>query len=64
MRDIPLGMMGMKRVLLLGASGQLGSLVKNTVPDSVHLKALSRVELDITDPQAVSQFVQEYAPSE
>jgi dTDP-4-dehydrorhamnose reductase len=55
-------MMGMKRVLLLGASGQLGSLVKNTVPDSVHLKALSRKELDLTDRLAVSKVIQEHNP--
>ncbi|MDG2176561.1 MAG: dTDP-4-dehydrorhamnose reductase [Gammaproteobacteria bacterium] len=53
----------MKRVLLLGASGQLGNLVKNTVPVSMHLKALSRADLDLTDRLAVSQAVQEYAPA-
>jgi dTDP-4-dehydrorhamnose reductase len=56
-------MMGMKRVLLLGASGQLGNLVKNTAPDSVHLKSLYRVELDINDPTAVSQAVREHEPA-
>ena len=56
-------MMGMKRVLLLGASGQLGSLVKNIAPDSVHLKALSRAELDLTDCMAVSQVVEELNPA-
>ena len=56
-------MMGMKRVLLLGASGQLGNLVKNSVPDSIHLKSQSRAELDITDPLAVSQIVHEHDPT-
>lgn len=52
----------MTSVLLLGASGQLGSLVQSCCPDAVHLVAKSHRELDITRPESLRQELQDSRP--
>lgn len=52
----------MTRVLLLGRSGQIGGAIERALRDAVDLTALSRAELDITDPVAVSACLKELQP--
>lgn len=50
------------RVLLTGASGQLGHELRRSAPDGVRLLACDRSELDITRPQAVARVMSAHAP--
>jgi dTDP-4-dehydrorhamnose reductase len=50
------------KVLLTGASGQLGSSLSRTRPEAVRLVALSRSELDIGDRSAVEAAVTTHQP--
>lgn len=52
----------MKSVLLLGATGQLGSLVSGKQPETVQLYPFSRESLDITNLEALQQVIEEKAP--
>jgi dTDP-4-dehydrorhamnose reductase len=51
------------RVLITGASGQLGSALQQSKPDGVELTALSRAELDISDHDAVALILSDLRPS-
>jgi dTDP-4-dehydrorhamnose reductase len=50
------------RILITGAGGQLGTALCETRPDGVEVAALSRDELDITDPDAVALMLSELEP--
>lgn len=50
------------KVLITGASGQLGRELRRTAPKHVTVAALSRQELDITDAQAVVRAVTDLGP--
>jgi dTDP-4-dehydrorhamnose reductase len=50
------------RVLLAGASGQVGRACVQGLPADVTLRACSHAELDITDPASVAQAVDEFRP--
>jgi dTDP-4-dehydrorhamnose reductase len=47
----------MKKVLLLGASGQLGREVASRAPETVVLQALTKTELDITSEPDVDRVI-------
>ena len=51
-----------KKVLITGASGQLGYELQRTAPDSVEVIAASRNDLDISDAAAVNAFIAEHKP--
>ena len=51
------------KVLLTGAAGQLGEALQRSRPGSVvELRALTRQELDLADPEACRRAVAEYRP--
>lgn len=50
------------RVLVTGAAGQLGSVIVRTFADQ-DVQALTRADLDITDPVAVHRFVGDARPA-
>lgn len=50
------------RVLIIGAQGQLGQELQNTVPAGVDLIAAGRAQLDISQRQSVLDYVQETRP--
>tara|TARA_R100001509_G_scaffold155542_1_gene118097 strand:- start:1215 stop:2096 length:882 start_codon:yes stop_codon:yes gene_type:complete len=50
------------RIVLAGADGQLGRSLQAAVPEGVQLVALSRGQLDITDPGAVAACVRQHTP--
>lgn len=50
------------KVLVVGASGQLGYELSRTAPQSVQLQALDETELNITDQAAVLEEVQNNRP--
>ncbi len=52
----------MKKVILLGAAGQLGLLVAKSAPDNVVLNCFSREELDIRDHGAVKELILTTSP--
>lgn len=52
----------MKRVVLIGASGMLGTMVQATVPDAYELVPLSRHDLDIRDRDGVLEKLTRFAP--
>ena len=54
----------MRRVLLTGAAGQLGTDVRLAAPDysTIELHAIDREELDITDPSATSALISDIEP--
>ena len=52
----------MKKVLLIGAGGQLGSLIAQIKPDQINLHSLTRETLDITDQPAVKEAINKIAP--
>ena len=50
------------RVLLVGASGQLGQACLKSVPAHVELRACTHADLDITDPNKITAVVSEFRP--
>ena len=50
------------KALLLGAGGQLGMELQRSCPAGTELVAATREQLDITDAEAVLEFVQETGP--
>ena len=52
----------MERILLIGASGQLGTDLRRTLPAAA-LIPLTRANLDITDPAAVERVLAAHAPA-
>jgi dTDP-4-dehydrorhamnose reductase len=52
----------MARILLLGAGGQLGLQLKQTLTDKVELTALARTELDFTDANAIRSAIRSANP--
>ncbi len=51
-----------QKVLVLGASGQLGRELQRTQPSSVECVPMTRAQLDIGDPRAVAECLQRLAP--
>ncbi|MHA7834351.1 MAG: dTDP-4-dehydrorhamnose reductase [Algiphilus sp.] len=52
----------MKRILVTGARGQLGTALARVAPEDVQCFAYSRSELDITDSDAVRQAIETIEP--
>ncbi len=52
----------MKKTILLGAKGQLGQLVVESVPDNIELDCFSHETLDITDHKAVKELILQVSP--
>ncbi len=52
----------MPRILLLGAGGQLGMLLKRRLSIEGGLTALGRTELDLADPDAIRSAIQDADP--
>ena len=52
----------MRRILLLGASGQVGQALMRTVPAGVLVAAPSSAEINFQDSQSVRAAVREHAP--
>ena len=52
----------MTRILLVGAGGQLGYELSQTLQSQGEVTALSRTELDLTQADAIRQMVQSVAP--
>ncbi len=50
------------KVLITGATGQVGRALLKTRPNTVEVRALSHADLDIGDVQAVRQAVASFAP--
>lgn len=50
------------RVLLVGAEGQVGVALRQSMPESVELLALNRSSLDITDKRSVRRLVGGFVP--
>ncbi|MCK5425814.1 MAG: dTDP-4-dehydrorhamnose reductase [Emcibacter sp.] len=50
------------KVLITGAGGQLGQDLSDTVPEAIDMRGCARVDLDITDPKAIADIVNEYQP--
>ena len=53
----------MQRILLTGASGQLGTELQKTAPENIELLALARDELDISVPQMISNTIFQFKPT-
>lgn len=51
-----------QKVVVVGAGGQLGRELVRTVPVAVECVALTRSELDVADPRAVTTVLAELAP--
>ncbi len=52
----------MRKVILLGAAGQLGRLVAESAPNNIVLDCFSREELDITDHRGVKELIEKISP--
>ena len=50
------------KVLLTGASGQLGQALIASAPMGIELVATSRQQLDLADPEACRSAVQQHQP--
>jgi dTDP-4-dehydrorhamnose reductase len=50
------------RVLLTGASGQVGTALRQDRPEGIQLAAFTRTELDITDDRTVDKTVADFRP--
>jgi len=50
------------RILVLGSAGQLAHEIVRTTPKGVELKALSRIECDVTNETAVTTQVRDFRP--
>jgi dTDP-4-dehydrorhamnose reductase len=51
------------KVLVTGAGGQVGRLLRATCPEGIELTACTHAELDIGDPQAVRRTVKRVQPA-
>ena len=51
------------KVLVTGAGGQVGRLLRATCPEGIELTACTHAELDIGDPQAVRRTVERVQPA-
>jgi dTDP-4-dehydrorhamnose reductase len=51
------------KTLIIGANGQLGSALINCVPNGFDAVALSRSDLDLTDPQAIRRGLADAQPA-
>jgi dTDP-4-dehydrorhamnose reductase len=51
------------KVLIAGASGQVGRALLNSAPRDIELRALTRAQLDISDADAVRVAVAEFEPA-
>jgi len=51
-----------ERILLVGASGQLGTDLRRVLPAAA-LAPLTRADLDVTDPDAVERVLEAHAPA-
>ena len=51
-----------RRALITGAAGQLGQALGTHAPEDVDLVALTRSDLDIANPDAVSAAIQQHEP--
>lgn len=51
------------KVLLTGASGQVGRALQSSAPASTEIRAVTRAELDISDGAAVRRAVADFAPA-
>ena len=55
--------MGLARILVTGANGQVGTeLVRGKWPSAMTVRGLKRSDLDITDRDAVMAVVSEWQP--
>ncbi|WP_414040905.1 dTDP-4-dehydrorhamnose reductase [Acidithiobacillus sp. M4-SHS-6] len=52
----------MRRVLLLGANGQVGWELQRQLPESVELLALSRAQADISSQEQVARITRQFRP--
>ncbi len=52
----------MKKVLLLGALGQLGREIASRVPQSIDFKAFTKAELDISLESDINRVITSSAP--
>jgi len=50
------------KILLIGKDGQLGEELHTLLPDLGMVKAVGRAELDLTQPDAIRQLIQEIEP--
>src|SRR5215475_544971 len=50
------------RVLITGSGGQIGRALLKSVPENVSAVGLTRADLDISDPQAVTSSIQRHRP--
>ena len=50
------------KVLVTGTTGQLGSALQRCVPDEIEIICMGRAELDLSDPDACRQAVQQHQP--
>lgn len=50
------------KVLITGGEGQLGRALLSTAPAGIEIVALSRRDLDITEPMAVRRAIENFAP--
>jgi dTDP-4-dehydrorhamnose reductase len=51
------------RALITGAAGQLGHALQSSAPADTQVHALTRAQLDIADPSAVAQALEEFRPA-
>jgi len=51
------------RVLITGASGQVGRALQDAVPPGTELRTLTRAQLDISDAAAVRRTIADFAPA-
>ena len=50
------------KILITGAQGQLGTALRQTVPDGIEVLGVDLPTLDITDERSVRELVQDFAP--
>lgn len=53
-----------KKIIVMGAGGQLGTELQSTAPAGVECIGLSRAELDLSDAAAVSRCIEQHAPEQ
>ena len=52
----------MKKVLLIGAKGQVGQELQLTLPQLGEVISIGREELDLTNSEKISQLIREIHP--